>query len=123
MPGSLQDATPAALQVLRDFYDARGGMLESFYFYDPYETVTKSSYDPTGQALAGRYTRLVYTTDPSYGALPRSHSGHLSVVQSRSSAGTSSIFDATASTCARTFPAAFFTAPPEIIVVLDAYAP
>ena len=46
----------AALQALRDFYDARGGMLEPFYFYDPYETVPKFSYDPTGQALAGRYT-------------------------------------------------------------------
>jgi hypothetical protein len=46
----------AALQALRDFYDARGGTLEPFYSYDPYETVPKFSYDPTGQALAGRYT-------------------------------------------------------------------
>jgi hypothetical protein len=45
-----------ALQALRDFYDARGGTLEPFYFYDPYETTPKFSWDPTGQALAGRYT-------------------------------------------------------------------
>ncbi len=48
--------TPAALQALRNFYEARGGMLEPFYFYDPYETVPKFTHDPTGQALAGRYT-------------------------------------------------------------------
>jgi hypothetical protein len=46
----------AALLALRAFYDARGGTLEPFYFYDPYETNPKFSYDPTGQALAGRHT-------------------------------------------------------------------
>ena len=30
---------PAALlQTLRNFYDARNGTTEAFYFYDPYET-------------------------------------------------------------------------------------
>jgi phage-related protein len=48
--------TPAALQALRDFYDARRGPAEPFYFYDPYETSPKFSCDPTGQAIAGRYT-------------------------------------------------------------------
>ncbi len=47
---------PAALQTLRDFYDARKGPAEAFYFYDPYETNPKFSYDPTGAALNGRYT-------------------------------------------------------------------
>ena len=48
--------TPATLQALRNFYDARSGMFEAFYFYDPYETIPKFSYDPTGLAVAGRYT-------------------------------------------------------------------
>jgi hypothetical protein len=48
--------TPAQLVVLRDLYDARKGPTESFYFYDPYETNPKFSHDPTGQAVAGRYT-------------------------------------------------------------------
>jgi len=48
--------TPAQLQVLRAFYEARNGPAEPFYFYDPYETNPKFSYDPTGQAVAGRYT-------------------------------------------------------------------
>jgi phage-related protein len=47
---------PAALQTLRDFYDARKGRTEPFYFYDPYDTVPKFSYDPSGQATTGRYT-------------------------------------------------------------------
>ncbi len=47
---------PAALQTLRSFYDARGGTVEPFYFYDPYETNPKFSYDPTGQTTIGRYT-------------------------------------------------------------------
>ena len=47
---------PADLQALRDFYDARKGPQEPFYFYDPYETSPKFSPDPTGQAIAGRYT-------------------------------------------------------------------
>jgi phage-related protein len=45
-----------ALQTLRNFYDARSGATEAFYFYDPYETTPKFSYDPTGQSTVGRYT-------------------------------------------------------------------
>jgi phage-related protein len=48
--------TPAQLSALRDFYDARRGPTEPFYFYDPYDTNPKFSHDPTGQAVAGRYT-------------------------------------------------------------------
>jgi phage-related protein len=48
--------TAAQLAALRDFYDARKGPAEPFYFYDPYETSPKFSHDPTGQAVAGRYT-------------------------------------------------------------------
>jgi phage-related protein len=48
--------TPAQLSALRDFFDARKGPAEPFYFYDPYETSPKFSHDPTGQAVAGRYT-------------------------------------------------------------------
>jgi phage-related protein len=48
--------TPSQLAALRNFYDARGGSLEPFYFYDPYETNPKFSYDPTGMAVTGRYT-------------------------------------------------------------------
>jgi hypothetical protein len=47
---------PVALAALRDFYDARRGSTEPFYFYDPYETTPKFTHDPTGQATAGRYT-------------------------------------------------------------------
>ena len=48
--------TPTQLGGLRDFYDARKGATEPFYFYDPYETSPKFTYDPSGQAVAGRYT-------------------------------------------------------------------
>ncbi len=48
--------TPAQLSALRDFFDARKGSTEPFYFYDPYATSPKFSHDPTGQAVAGRYT-------------------------------------------------------------------
>jgi len=47
---------PAQLQALRDFYEARKGPQEPFYFYDPWDTNPKFSYDPTGQATQGRYT-------------------------------------------------------------------
>jgi phage-related protein len=47
---------PAQLEALRDFYEARRGSQEPFYFYDPWETNPKFSYDPTGQATQGRYT-------------------------------------------------------------------
>ena len=48
--------TPAALQGLRDFFDARNGPTEPFYFYDPYDTNPRFSYDPTGVVTVGRYT-------------------------------------------------------------------
>ena len=48
--------TPTQLAALRTFYDARNGPAEPFYFYDPYETNPKFSYDPTGQAVQGRHT-------------------------------------------------------------------
>jgi hypothetical protein len=48
--------TPVQLSAVRNFYDARKGQTEPFYFYDPYETSPKFSHDPTGQAAAGRYT-------------------------------------------------------------------
>jgi len=47
---------PVQLASLRDFYDARKGPTEPFYFYDPYETSPKFSHDPTGHAVGGRYT-------------------------------------------------------------------
>lgn len=46
---------PAQLAVLRDFYDARSGPQEPFYFYDPYETSPPFSHDPAGVATQGRY--------------------------------------------------------------------
>jgi hypothetical protein len=48
--------TPAALQTLRTFFDARNGPTEPFYFYDPYDTNPRFSYDPTGAVTVGRYT-------------------------------------------------------------------
>ena len=48
--------TRAASDALRDFFEARGGPTEPFYFYDPYETNPKFSWDPTGAATTGRYT-------------------------------------------------------------------
>jgi len=54
--------TPALLAALREFYDARKGQTEPFYFYDPYETNPKFSWDPTGAAVTGRYT-VRFNTD------------------------------------------------------------
>ncbi len=48
--------SPANLQALRNFYDARNGTHEPFYFYDPYETNPKFSWDPTGVETTGRHT-------------------------------------------------------------------
>jgi phage-related protein len=48
--------TPAQITALRAFYEARNGPADPFYFYDPYETNPKFSYDPAGQAVQGRYT-------------------------------------------------------------------
>ena len=47
---------PTLLQAFRDFYDARKGPQEPFYFYDPWDTTPKFSHDPTGTATQGRYT-------------------------------------------------------------------
>ena len=47
--------SPSALMELRNFFDARNGATEPFYFYDPYDTNPAFSYDPTGVATAGRY--------------------------------------------------------------------
>jgi phage-related protein len=48
--------TQAQLQALCDFYEARKGPEEPFYFYDPWDANPKFSYDPTGQQTQGRYT-------------------------------------------------------------------
>lgn len=47
---------PALIQELRDFYNARNGTHEPFYFYDPWDTDPLFSHDPTGAAMQGRYT-------------------------------------------------------------------
>jgi hypothetical protein len=46
---------PVRFQELREFYDARSGATEPFYFYDLCETNQRCSGDPTGQATTGRY--------------------------------------------------------------------
>jgi hypothetical protein len=48
--------TSTLLAELRAFYEARKGRMEPFYFYDPYETHPRFSYDPAGQQTAGRHT-------------------------------------------------------------------
>jgi len=47
---------PTELAALRDFYEARKGLEEPFYFYDPWDANPKFSYDTTGQQTQGRYT-------------------------------------------------------------------
>ncbi len=47
--------TPAQLEAFREFYDDRKGPQEPFYFYDPWDTNPKFSYDPTGVETIGRY--------------------------------------------------------------------
>lgn len=61
--------TPSQLATLRAFYDARNGTHEPFYFYDPYETNPKFSYDPTGAAVIGRYT-VRFNSDWSQSVTP-----------------------------------------------------
>ena len=51
--------TPSQLAALRTFYDARNGTHEPFYFYDPYDTNPKFSYDPTGAAVDRQVHRPV----------------------------------------------------------------
>ena len=48
--------TTAQLQTLWNFWNARKGTVEPFYYYDPTETSPKYSYDPTGVETIGRYT-------------------------------------------------------------------
>ena len=48
--------TNAARQAFRAFFLARSGGLEPFYFYDPWYTDPRFSYDPTGAETAGRHT-------------------------------------------------------------------
>ena len=47
--------TPSQLLEFQNFYDACKGPLTPFYFYDPWETTPKFSYDPTGVSVYGRY--------------------------------------------------------------------
>jgi phage-related protein len=61
--------TATQLQALRDFYDARNGTHQPFYFYDPYETNPKFSWDGTGAAVTGRYT-VRFNTDWSQSVTP-----------------------------------------------------
>lgn len=61
--------TPTQLQALRNFYDARNGTHEPFYFYDPYDASPRFSYDPTGAATTGRYT-VRFNTDWSQSVGP-----------------------------------------------------
>lgn len=44
--------TPTLLVELRDFFDARKGGTEPFYFYDPFD----GTHDPTGVSGTGRFT-------------------------------------------------------------------
>lgn len=61
--------TPSQLQALRNLYDARNGMHEPFYFYDPYDANPKFSYDPTGATTTGRCT-VRFNTDWSQSVGP-----------------------------------------------------
>ena len=67
--------TPAVLQTLRTFYEARNGSTEPFYFYDPYDTSPKFSYDPTGVATVGRYT-VRFNSDVSFRQACMKSAGH-----------------------------------------------
>ena len=51
--------TPAQLAALRTFLRCAERHLEPFYFYDPYETNPKFSYDPTGVAIDWQVHRPV----------------------------------------------------------------
>jgi hypothetical protein len=48
-----------ALVALRDFYDARLGGMQAFYFYDPMLTDPKFSYDATGATVFGAEGRFI----------------------------------------------------------------
>lgn len=48
---------PAALVALRNFFEARRGNLEPFYYYDPYDVApVGSNWDGSGSSATGRYT-------------------------------------------------------------------
>jgi hypothetical protein len=60
--------TPSTLAAFRTFYDARKGPHQPFYFYNPWETSPKFSYDATGVKTTGRYTvRFVGTWEQMVG--------------------------------------------------------
>ena len=61
--------TPSQLATLRSFYDARKGSYEPFYFYDPYDTSPKFTWDPSGVEVTGRYT-VRFNTDWSQSVGP-----------------------------------------------------
>ena len=61
--------TPSQLATLRSFYDARNGMHEPFYFYDPYDTNPKFTWDGTGATVTGRYS-VRFNTDWSQSVGP-----------------------------------------------------
>jgi len=52
--------------LLKAFYEARKGPLESFYFYDPWDTSPQFSYDPSGATYTGRYTVRFTGTWPQF---------------------------------------------------------
>jgi phage-related protein len=50
--------TATQLVTLRNFYEAAGGPLGAFYWYNPYEfnSYVGDNYDPTGDSTQGRHT-------------------------------------------------------------------
>jgi hypothetical protein len=48
--------TPTQLADFRDFYDDMDGPHKPFWFYDPWDTSPKFSYDENGSSPTGRYT-------------------------------------------------------------------
>ena len=64
--------TATDLTALRAFYDARGGPLEAFYFYDFWESTPPGNYDATGVSTNGRFTVHFVGGFSQTNALPRS---------------------------------------------------
>jgi len=52
---------PTPLATLRAFYVARSGPHEPFYYYSPFETTPKFSYDPTNPTWAAANLAVRYT--------------------------------------------------------------
>jgi hypothetical protein len=48
--------TPTQLAQLRSFFEARGGNLLPFFFYDGLESIPHWNYDPAGVDPNGRFT-------------------------------------------------------------------